>query len=63
MEYVIEASRDGKKWIGQARFKEGQPSRFNNLPFNETIAIKEAQGFKSARYNDGWIHVRVVIEV
>ena len=63
MEYIIEASKNGKDWREKARFKKGRRSRFNDTPFDETVAIKEAQGFKHARYSDGWIYVRVVIEV
>ena len=63
MIYVIEASKDGNKWKEQARFRKGQRSRFNDAPFDETIAIKEAEGFKHFRYSDGWAYVRVVIEV
>ncbi len=63
MEYIIEASKDGNRWVEQARFEEGQRSRFNDAPFNETIAIKEAREFKHVRYSDGWVRVRVVIEL
>ena len=63
MQYVIEASRDGIEWEKQATFQKGQKSRFDDAPFDETIAIKEAQGFKRVRNLDGWYYVRVVIEV
>lgn len=63
MIYIIEASKDGKQWKEQARFSEGQKSRFNNAPFDETIAIREAEGFKRVRFSDGWKYVRVVINI
>jgi hypothetical protein len=62
MYYIIEASKDGKKWQHMARFKKGQISRWNT-PFDETVALKEAQTFKHVRYRDGWIYVRLVIEL
>ncbi len=61
MEYIIEASNDGKKWHRMATFKEGQPSRFGES-FNEAIAIKEAESFKIARRKD-YMYVRLVIPI
>lgn len=60
-EYVIEASKEGRLWKEQARFKKGQRSRFDGIPFNAKIAIREAEAFRSARTRDGWSYVRVVI--
>ena len=62
MYYTIEASRDGKKWVHMARFEKGQISRWNT-PFDETIAFREANGFKHARLKDGWNYVRLVIDL
>ena len=60
--YTIEASKDGKRWLSMARFEKGQNSRWN-IPFDETVAVREAAGFKEVRYKEGWVHTRVVIEI
>lgn len=44
--YSIETSNDGIKWVHKGGFQEGVPSRFNNAPFDENIALQEAYAYK-----------------
>lgn len=60
-QFIIEASKDGKNWKHQARFEEGDNSRFDE-PFNEVVALKEAESFEKARYKD-FPFVRLIIEL
>jgi len=59
--YTIEVSHDrGKTWRPQAQFVHGQKSRFNDAPFDEVIAVREAEGFREARR---FAHVRLIISI
>lgn len=62
MKYILEASKDGFKWVHHGTFIKGKMSRFYE-PFDETIAIREAEHFKEFWSKDGWKFVRIIINV
>ena len=58
--YVIEASKDGKVWRHSATFTKGQMSRFN-VPFDDEIIIKEAESYLLTWSKlQCYYHVRVI---
>lgn len=61
--YTIEVSHDRnwpKTWRPQAQFVHGQKSCFDDAPFDEVIAVREAEGFRLARR---FAHVRLIISI
>ena len=59
--YTFEASHDSQKtWKPQAQFVHGQPSRFDGRPFDEIVAVREAEEFRLARR---FAHVRLIISI
>ena len=64
--YSIETSADKRIWYERAIFKKGQRSRFNDAPFDEQIALKEANSFKVCTDKDflkDHKYIRVIIEI
>lgn len=60
-DYIIEASKDGKKWHFQTSFNNGDLSRWE-IPFDLETAKREAIGFRHARYKD-WKYTRLVVNI